>query len=59
MPKVALVSADEIARQCGGDITGRAVLRWAKLKRIPCVRVNKRVVRFDPVAVRRKLEARK
>lgn len=55
MPKVALVSAEEIARQCGGDITGRAVLRWAKLKRIPCVKINKRVIRFDPVAVRKKL----
>lgn len=55
MPRENLVSAKKIASECGGDITARAVLRWAKQGRIPCVRVNQRVIRFDPVAVRRKL----
>lgn len=54
MPE-ALVSANEIAKNCGGGITGRAVLRWAKAGRIPFVKINARVIRFDPEQVRKRL----
>ncbi len=59
MPEVEpLVSAATIAKMCGEGITSRTVLRWAKLKRIPCVRVNDRVIRFDMADVRKTLKAR-
>ncbi len=56
MPKQALVSASTIAKDVGEGLTKRAVLRWARLNRIPSIRINKRVIRFDPVAVRKRLK---
>ncbi len=55
----SLVSAKTVAKMCGGGITSRTIIRWAKLKRIPCVRINKRVVRFDIEEVRNWLEKKK
>lgn len=50
-----LVSAREIATQCGKDVNPRAILRWAKAGRIPSIRINARVIKFDPVKVREAL----
>lgn len=59
MPEMNLVSAKDIAESLGSGITERAVLRWARQDRIPCVRINKRVVRFDVDEVKKTLKARK
>lgn len=58
MPADPLVSAKDIALSVGGGVTARTVIRWAKMERIPCVRVNARVIRFDCAAVRKKLRQR-
>ncbi len=57
---IELVSARTLAENIGrSDITDRVLLRWARLKVIPCVRINRRVVKFNIDAVRTKLGERK
>lgn len=51
-----LITAKQLAASIGGDVTARVILRWARKKVIPCIRINKRVVKFNMDAVRKKLE---
>lgn len=44
-----LVNADTIGARYG--VTGRFILQLAAKKRLPCFRLGKKCVRFDPVAV--------
>ncbi len=44
-----LVNAQTIGAQYG--VTGRFVLQLAARKKLPCFRLGKKCVRFDPVAV--------
>lgn len=51
-----LVTKADLARQLG--VSEQTIRRWAKDGVIPAIRINRQVVRFDPIAVARALEAR-
>lgn len=44
-----LVATDEVARRFGVSVP--TVRRWVRERRIPCIRVSRRVIRFDLAAV--------
>lgn len=54
MPEQPLVSSFAIAKRYG--VTVETVRRWVRERRIPCVRVSRRTVRFRPDEVERALK---
>lgn len=55
MKATTLITAEEIARHFG--VTVPTVNRWVRRGLIPCVRVTRKVVRFDIATVREALAA--
>ncbi len=51
--RLPLVNAQTIGARYG--VTGRYVLQLAAEKKLPCLRLGKKCVRFDPVAVAKAL----